>query len=102
MSLFWQFCDFEEVAKVHRSQRSLRRGPLYMYIAQIFRNVCSFKLLFQICDGMRSSLKTYLRTIFYPNPKKFGEGKTSNFADLPPNRCQSEARNLETAEYIDK
>ena len=48
MSQFWQFCDFQEVAKVHRSQQPLRRGPLYL--AKIFRNVCSFRPLFQTCD----------------------------------------------------
>jgi len=47
MSRFCQFCDFQEIVKVHRSQHSLCWGPLYL--AQIFHNVCSFRLLFQIC-----------------------------------------------------
>ena len=29
-------------------------------------------------------------------------GKTSNFADLPADRRQLEARNFETARYVDK
>jgi len=33
---------------------------------------------------------------------KIGGGETSNFADLPPTRRQSEARNFETAQHIDK
>jgi len=47
MLQFRQFCNFQKLAKVHRSQHPLRRGPLYL--AQIFHNVCSFRPLFQIC-----------------------------------------------------
>ena len=38
---------------------------------------------------------------FTPPLKKFGGG-TSNFAELPPTQRQSEARNFETAQHIDK
>ena len=38
----------------------------------------------------------------YQPIKKFGGVETSNFADLPPIWRQSEARNFETAQYIDK
>jgi len=38
---------------------------------------------------------------FYPTPKNLA-GETSNFADLLPTRRQSEARNFETAQHIDK
>ena len=48
MLRFWQFCNFQEVAKVHCSQQLQCWGPLYL--AQIFFNVCSFRPLFQICD----------------------------------------------------
>jgi len=30
---FWKFRDFQEVAKVHHSQQSLRRGPLYSFFS---------------------------------------------------------------------
>jgi len=40
--------------------------------------------------------------IFYTTPKNFGAEKTSNFAELPPTRHQSEARNFETAQHINK
>jgi len=48
MARFWQFCNFQEVAKMHCSQQPLRGDPLHL--AQIFHNVCSFRPLFQICD----------------------------------------------------
>ena len=44
-----------------------------------------------------SSLKTYFQKFFAP-PLNNLAGKTSNFAD----RRQSEARNFETAQYIDE
>jgi len=47
-----------------------------------------------------SSLKTYLRNFFTP-PIKI-DGETSNFSELPLTRRQSEARNFETAQHIDK
>jgi len=50
--------------------------------------------------GVGSSLKTYPR-IFLSTPKN-SAGKTSNFGQLPPTGRQSEARNFETAEHIDK
>jgi len=48
-----------------------------------------------------SSLENYLR-IFFTSPLKNLAGKTSNVAELQPTRCQSEARNFETAQHIDK
>jgi len=49
---------------------------------------------------MQTSLKPTCE-ILLP-PLKLLAGKTSNFAELPPTRRQSEARNFETAEHIDK
>jgi len=43
----------QKVAKVHCSQQPLRQGP--PYLAQIFCNVCGFRLLFQICDILHHS-----------------------------------------------
>jgi len=47
------------------------------------------------------ALNLYFRKKFFP-PLKIGRWKTSNFADIWPARRQSEARNFETAEPIDK
>jgi len=43
-----------------------------------------------------------LPTIFLPHPRKIWREKTSNFAELPPTRRQTEARNFEAAQNIDK
>jgi len=48
-----------------------------------------------------SSLKSS-REIFLPHLEKVWRGKTSNFAELSLTRRQSEARNFETAQHIDK
>ena len=48
MSQFWQFSNFQEVAKVHHSSQPLLQGLLCL--AHIFCNVCSFRPLFQILD----------------------------------------------------
>jgi len=39
---------------------------------------------------------------FFTPPLKIWQGKISNFADLSPTRRQSEARNFETSQNIDK
>jgi len=51
--------------------------------------------------GVGSSLETYLRKVFYPTAKSLA-GETSNFAELPPTHCQSEARTFKMAQNIDK
>jgi len=43
-----------------------------------------------------------LSKFFTPTLRKFGAGKTSKFAQLPLTRRQSEARNFEMAQRIDK
>jgi len=47
------------------------------------------------------ALKLNFEKTFYPTLKNVG-GKTSNFADISPTRRQSEARNFEKAQHIDK
>jgi len=39
---------------------------------------------------------------FFTPPLQNLVGETTNFAELPPTHRQSEARNLETAQHIDK
>jgi len=46
--------------------------------------------------------KPTFENFLIPTLKKFGGEKSSNFADLPPTRRQSEARYFEMAQYIDK
>ena len=56
----------------------------------------------EICTQVWCGVKPKnLPAIFLPNPYNLA-AETSNFAELPPTRRQSEARNFETAQHIDK
>ena len=45
---FWQFCDFQKLTKVHRSQQNCAAWSTYL--EKIFHSVCDFRPLFHICD----------------------------------------------------
>jgi len=68
-----------------------------MDLSRLLADATKFAHMF----GVGSSLKTYLRKFFIPLLKNLA-GETSNFVDLPQTRRQSEARNFQTAQLIDK
>jgi len=86
MSRFWQFCDFQEIAKVHRSQKPLRRVHYILHKYSVMY-VYSFRPLFQICDSLTVCYSEVIRLESGEVREKSSPNCGAKFADFRLSKC---------------